>query len=35
MTDYKKKVLETIRKYNLSGNGADMAIFPDDEPGEY
>ena len=35
MTDYKKKVMETIRKYSLSGNGSDMAIFPDDESGEY
>ena len=34
MTDYKKKVMETIRKYNLSGNGADMAVFEDDAPGE-
>lgn len=34
MTDYKKKVMETIRKYNLSGNGADMAVFEDDQPGE-
>lgn len=34
MADYKKKVLETVRKYNLSGNGSDMAVFEDDAQGK-
>ena len=34
MTDYKKKVMKTIGKYNLSGNGADMAVFEDDQDGK-
>lgn len=34
MTDSKKKVMKTIAKYNLSGNGADMAVFEDDQDGK-
>ena len=34
-TDHKKKVMETVRKYNLSGNGSDMAVHHDvDAEGE-
>ena len=34
MTDSKKKLMKTIAKYNLSGNGADMAVFEDDQDGK-
>jgi hypothetical protein len=34
MTGYKKKVMKTIGKYNLGGNGADMAVFEDDLEGK-
>eukprot|EP00956_Cyclotella_meneghiniana_P023472 scaffold45715_cov37-Cyclotella_meneghiniana.AAC.3 len=34
MTDYKKKVMNTIAKYNLSGNGSDMAVVEHDQDGE-